>query len=209
MLKTKSVHFSYTSTVSFQFPDMYCNAGETLLITGASGTGKTTLLHLLGGLLIPESGAVYINDIDIAKLGSGKSDTFRGRHIGIIFQQPHFVASLSVKENLLLASYLANQKLKANRADELLHQLGIAEQQNKKTYNLSQGQQQRVSIARALMNNPALILADEPTSSLDDENCIKVAELLGHQAKQANAALVIVTHDQRLKQIFHQTLNLS
>lgn len=208
MISTNNIRFAYPA-IQFHFPDISCKAGDTLMITGSSGTGKTTLLHLLGGLLKPRSGAITIGETDITNLSARKSDKFRGQRIGIIFQQPHFVASLNVKDNLLLAPYLANKSVKENRADELLNQLGISEQQYKKTYTLSQGQQQRVSIARALMNNPALILADEPTSSLDDGNCIKVAELLQHQAKQANAALVIVTHDQRLKQIFHQTVHLS
>lgn len=207
MLQTNNIQFSYPA-LHFQFPDIHCKAGDTLLVTGSSGKGKTTLLHLLAGLLKPESGIIYIDETDIAALPAGALDKFRGQKTGIIFQQSHFVASLSVMENLLLASYLAGIKPNKSRAKELLTQLNIAEQANKKPSQLSQGQLQRASIARALMNNPVLILADEPTSSLDDENCSKVAQLLKEQAGIANAALVIVTHDRRLKQIFQSKVEL-
>lgn len=208
MLSSSQLGFSYNAGTQFLFPEISCQPTETLLITGSSGKGKTTLLHLLGGLLKPVTGNIFIGETDITKLNAGKLDKFRGKRIGIIFQQPHFVASLSVIDNLLLAPFLSGATIKKDRANELLAQLNILEQAGKKPSKLSQGQQQRVSIARALMNNPAMVLADEPTSSLDDDNCIKVAELLQQQAKISNAALVIVTHDQRLKQIFHQTLNL-
>ena len=135
-------------------------------------------------------------------------DKFRGQNIGIIFQQAHFVASLSTIENLLLSAYLSGRKKDTGKARKLLSQLNITGQANKKPAQLSQGQLQRAAIARALMNNPALVLADEPTSSLDDENCHKVALLLQEQAAIANAALVIVTHDQRLKQVFHRKIEL-
>ncbi|MGC4234805.1 MAG: ATP-binding cassette domain-containing protein [Niabella sp.] len=207
MLQTNNIQFSYPA-VQFRFPDIQCKAGDILLIAGPSGKGKTTLLHLLAGLLKPQSGNIYIDGTDITALHAGSLDKFRGQKTGIIFQQPHFVASLSVMDNLLLSPYLAGIKVNKNRAKELLVQLNITEQTNKKPSRLSQGQLQRVSIARALMNNPAVILADEPTSSLDDENCYKVATLLQEQAAITNAALVIVTHDQRLKQLFHQKIEL-
>lgn len=207
MIQTNNIKFSYPA-VQFQFPDIHCKSGEILLVTGSSGKGKTTLLHLLGGLLKPESGNIYIGQTDITALQAGALDKFRGEKTGIIFQQPHFVASLSVMDNLLLSPFLAGIKINKSRAKELLEQLNIAEQANKKPSRLSQGQLQRTSIARALINNPAVVLADEPTSSLDDENCRKVAMLLQTQAAIANAAFIIVTHDQRLKQIFHQKIEL-
>lgn len=208
MLQTKNIHFSYPG-IQFQFPDINCVAGEVILVTGSSGKGKTTLLHLLSGLLKPTNGTIKIGETDITQLNAGRLDTFRGNNIGIIFQQPHFVASLSLVENLLLAPYFSGNTVKKDRVNELLYQLNITDQATKKPSKLSQGQQQRASIARALMNSPAVVLADEPTSSLDDHNCIKVAELLQQQANITNTALVIVTHDQRLKQIFHQTVHLS
>ncbi|MFT3901949.1 MAG: ATP-binding cassette domain-containing protein [Niabella sp.] len=207
MLQTNNIQFSYPA-LHFRFPDIRCLSDDILLVTGSSGKGKTTLLHLLAGLLRPKSGNIYIDETDIAVLHAGALDKFRGQKIGIIFQQAHFVASLSVMDNLLLAPCLAGIKPNKSRAKDLLAQLDIAEQANKKPSLLSQGQLQRASIARALMNNPVLVLADEPTSSLDDENCHKVAMLLKEQARMANAALVIVTHDQRLKQIFQSKIEL-
>lgn len=209
MLKTKDVHFSYSEKVSFHFPDIYCPVGDALLITGASGKGKTTLLHLLAGILTPTSGEIKIGDTNIAGLSGKKLDAFRGKKIGIVFQQSHFVQSLTVLENILLAAWLSGNRLNPERANTLLDKLNMADQAGKRTAKLSQGQQQRVSIARAVMNYPSLILADEPTSSLDDEHCIKVAILLREQAMSANAALVIVTHDQRLKDIFQRMIQLT
>lgn len=209
MLKTKSVQFAYSPSATFQFPDIECPAGDTLLITGASGKGKTTLLHLLAGILKPTAGEIIIDKTDITGLSDTRLDKFRGKKIGIVFQQSHFVQSLTVLENILLAAYFSRSELSMERANELLERLNMSAQANKNTAKLSQGQQQRVSIARAVMNRPCVILADEPTSSLDDEHCIKVAELLQQQAIISNAALIIVTHDQRLKKIFQRTIQLT
>lgn len=208
MLQTRRLRFAYSPAMSFHFPDIYCSAGEVLLITGASGKGKTTLLHLLAGILTPSQGTIAIGSTNIAKLNGKKSDAFRGKNIGIVFQQSHFVQSLNVLENLLLAQWLSGNKRDRVKAMAMLEQLNIAGQADKKTAKLSQGQQQRVSIARALINEPRLILADEPTSSLDDEHCMQVARLLEEQSAQSEAALVIVTHDQRLKNIFQHSIQL-
>lgn len=208
MLVTNDITFSYTEDATFHFPDIACRAGEALLITGVSGKGKTTLLHLLAGLLKPLSGTITVHETDITVLDEKSLDQFRGKNIGIIFQRSHFVQSLTVLENVLLAAYLAGNKSNIPQAKDLLLQLNIADQANKKTSRLSQGQQQRVSIARAMINSPRVILADEPTSSLDDEHCYKVADILKRQSEKANAALVIVTHDQRLKDIFKRSIQL-
>ena len=208
MLQTKSIQFAYNTDTSFKFPDIDCTNGEAHLITGSSGKGKTTLLHLLAGILKPTAGSISINDTDITTLKAKKLDHYRGQYIGMVYQQSHFVASLSVLDNVMLAQYLSGRKKNSKQVSALLDSLGIEKQKYKKPSQLSIGQQQRVSIARALINNPALLLADEPTSSLDDENCFVVAKLLQEQAIQFNTALVIVTHDSRLKQIFHQSTAL-
>lgn len=208
MIESKNLTFSYPG-LPFHFPDISCKKGEVLLVRGSSGKGKTTLLHLLGGLQQPTSGTISINGTTITALSTMKLDQFRGAQIGIIFQQPHFVASLNILQNLELASSLANKKIDTVKAKQLLAQLVIEDQAFKKPSKLSQGQLQRASIARALMNQPSLLLADEPTSSLDDANCEAVASLLAEQAAKNNAALIIVTHDQRLKQLFHQSIELT
>lgn len=209
MISTRNVQFSYGKGTEFNFPDITTQRGETLLITGGSGKGKTTLLHLLGGLLKPQSGEVRIEDTNIATLSDKKLDHFRGRNIGLVLQQSYFVESLSVEENVVLASWLATGKQAMQKARQLLEQLGLKEQTHKLPSQLSIGQQQRVSIARALINEPKLLLADEPTSSLDDENAFIVADMLSGLAKQYGTALIIVTHDQRLKDRFSNQITLS
>ncbi len=208
MISTQNIHFSYGKGTDFSFPDIEATGGGSLLITGGSGKGKTTLLHLLGGLLRPQQGQVLIDNIDIATLSDKKRDRFRGQNIGIVLQSAYFVASLSVLENVVLASWLASGKQATEKARELLEQLGLGDHLHKLPSQLSIGQQQRVSIARALINSPKLLLADEPTSSLDDENAFIVADMLSDLAKQFGTALIIVTHDQRLKDRFPNQISL-
>ncbi|GAA4771452.1 MULTISPECIES: ABC transporter ATP-binding protein [Flavobacterium] len=209
MIVTKNLSFSYGSETHFTFPDIICNASESVLITGNSGVGKTTLLHLLGGLLKPSSGEVIFDGIKISPFSEKQMDVFRGKNIGVVLQQNHFVESISVLENIMLASWLATGKKEKQKAKSLLEHLHLEKHLNKLPSQLSVGQQQRVSIARALINNPKVLLADEPTSSLDDANTIKVADLLENLAKEYNTALVIVTHDSRLKQRFSNQILLS
>ncbi len=208
MVKTKNVHFGYNSQTQFNFPDMTFEQGSHWLLLGQSGCGKSTLLHLLGGLLRPSSGIVEVAQRDITSLSANELDHFRGRNIGIVFQQSHLIKALTVAENLLTAQYLAGVPQDKNAIQQLLEKLNIGAKANSKPQQLSLGEQQRVSIARALINNPTLILADEPTSSLDDDNCKEVVNLLLEQSQNFNATLVIVTHDGRLKELFKNTINL-
>ena len=208
MISCQNLTFSYSPQKRFTFPDITCADREALLILGQSGRGKTTLLHLMALLLRPEGGSVMIGDKDITPLSVAEAAAVRVSQIGIIYQKPHFVSSLSVLENVLLPNYLAQKFQDKDRARALAEQLGFAEHLSKKTHQLSQGEQQRVSIARALMNNPAVILADEPTSSLDDDNCGKVITLLKNQSEQIGASLVVVTHDQRLKDVVSNQVQL-
>ena len=208
MISTQNLQFSYNSKQNFSFPDLKCESGNTLLITGSSGKGKTTLLHLLGGLLTPTSGNIQIDETEISKLYPSKLDAFRGKNIGMVLQKSYFVEALSVLDNVILASWLATGKKAKEKAIQLLTQLDLENQMHKLPAQLSIGQQQRVNIARALINNPKVILADEPTSSLDDENAQIVAELISNLASEHKAALIIVTHDQRLKSKFTNAINL-
>jgi lipoprotein-releasing system ATP-binding protein len=201
MLTTQGLQFQYNNDNIFHFPDVAVNAKESLLLLGKSGIGKTTLLHLLGGLMKPLQGKIMVANNDITAIHGRSLDKFRGKNIGIVFQQNHFVDALTVIENILLAPTLIGLKADKERATNLLNRLGLSGKENKKINQLSQGERQRCAIARAIFNKPQLILADEPTSALDDDNCVHVYNLLQEQAAVENAALVIVTHDTRLKNL--------
>ena len=207
MIKTESLKFSYDGKKYFDFPDINLDSGENLLIIGNSGIGKTTLLHLLAGILKPESGSINISGKDISKFSDTELDKFRGDNIGIVFQKPHFISSLTINENLKLAQYLSSSKTSVD-AKKILESLNIKDKYQQKPNQLSEGEKQRASIALALINSPSLILADEPTSSLDDFNCDNVIKLLKTQAKDHNAQLIVITHDARLKKHFKNNLNL-
>lgn len=208
MLKTQSLNFSYNRETEFSFPDIDLKTGENLVILGESGIGKTTLLHLMAGLLPPKSGSVELMGTVLHQLAPKQLDRFRGRHIGLVFQRPHFIQALSIQENLALVQHLAGKPQDNQKIQEVLESLGIVHKLNEKSHKLSQGEQQRAAIAIAVINSPQLILADEPTASLDDTNCKKVAELLQEQARATGAQLVIITHDQRLKDQFQNNLML-
>jgi len=207
MIKTESLKFSYDGKKYFDFPDINLDTGENLLIIGNSGIGKTTLLHLLAGILKPKSGSINVSGIEISKFSDTELDKFRGDNIGIVFQRPHFIYSLTINENLKLAQYLSPSKTSGD-AEKILESLNINDKYQQKPNQLSEGEKQRVSIALALINSPNLILADEPTSSLDDFNCDNVIKLLKKQAKDHKAQLIVITHDARLKKHFKNNLNL-
>ena len=207
MIRTKGLNFNYNDQASFSFPDINLGKDENLLIIGSSGIGKTTLLHLLAGLLGSDSGSINIYGQDISKLTQHQIDKFRGQNIGIVFQKPHFVNSLTVKENLQLAQYLGNNE-DQNRIIDILSSLDILDKKNQKPKKLSQGEKKRASIAMAIVNSPKLILADEPTSSLDDKNCERVIKLLKKQASEFKAQLIVITHDNRLKKHFKKSIKL-
>ncbi|MHA7130247.1 ABC transporter ATP-binding protein [Algoriphagus namhaensis] len=197
LLETKSLSYSHPGQAAISFPDIVLDGQESLLVLGKSGSGKTTLLNLLAGLLSPETGEIFLDGKSITSMNGRELDQFRGRSIGLIFQKPHLLAPLTVEENLKLAPYFG--KVSGESPKALLTELGIAQKAHSSVRTLSEGEAQRVSIARALMNRPKLILADEPTSSLDDENAEKVIKLLQEQAVRIQAGLIVVTHDQRVK----------
>ena len=207
MIKTGSLKFSYDGKKYFDFPDINLDSGENLLIIGNSGIGKTTLLHLLAGILKPESGSISVSGTDISKFSDTELDKFRGDNIGIVFQKPHFISSLTINENLKLAQYLSPSKISGD-AKKILESLNIKDKYQQKPNQLSEGEKQRASIALALINSPSLILADEPTSSLDDFNCNNVIKLLKKQANDHKAQLIVITHDARLKKHFKNNLKL-
>jgi putative ABC transport system ATP-binding protein len=208
MLETSNLEYAYNGGGTLHFPDIRCAGGEHWLLLGQSGSGKTTLLHLLGGLLSPQKGRIIVGDTDITRLLSHELDRFRGKRIGIIFQQSHFVRSLSVSENLILAQQLAGLPADRGRITGLLEHLNVGHKLHARPDRLSVGEQQRVAIARALINRPSIILADEPTSALDDVNCGEVIRLIEREATEVGATLLVVTHDGRLKEKFSNQIHL-
>lgn len=208
MIKTSNLTYAYENGQSFEFPDVDLTAGEHLLVIGPSGVGKTTLLYLMAGLLPPSQGNISIDSTEFNSLSRRKMDQFRGEHIGIIFQQYHFIKSLSVADNMRLRQSYPKSANDQQRREQLAERLGLTEHLDKKVNNLSQGQQQRLSIALGLIHKPKIILADEPTSNLDDVNCDKVIDLLKEEAKISKSSLVIITHDMRVKSHFKNSIVL-
>ena len=208
MLKIKNLTHSYDHQNSISYPDWEVNGGHNGLIIGNSGCGKTTLLHLIGGLMPPKSGVIEIDGDVLSEKKGNSLDQFRGSSIGIVFQKPHLIRSLTVRENLSLAQYLSNKRQDVSKIMKVLEDLGIADLAKRKVHQISQGQAQRVSVARAVINSPKLLLADEPTASLDDESCQKAIGLLKTQAEATGATLIVATHDHRVKNEFENQLSL-
>lgn len=173
-------------------------SGEFVAIIGPSGSGKSTLLHILGGVDTPTSGNVVINNQDISQLDETALAIFRRRQIGLIYQFYNLIPILTVEENLTLPLLLDGRKPDKRQIDDLVKKLGLESRLNHLPNQLSGGQQQRVSIGRALVNNPALMLADEPTGNLDSENSKEIVSLLRHFNKQYNQTVIIITHDEKI-----------
>ena len=199
MVAIKDLSFSYSGSTAIRFPDFEIPTGEHALLLGESGSGKTTLLHLLGGLLRGYSGSLKVSNTELSELTETALDHFRGKQLGFIFQKNHLISALNVEKNLMMAPYLAGLSINSKRIDEVLMHLGLQEKKRSKISELSQGQAQRVAIARSVLNNPPIILADEPTSALDDKSCNRVIELLIQVANESKSTLLVATHDQRLK----------
>lgn len=208
MIETKSLVYQYPKGTQLPFPDLKLNAGEKALITGKSGSGKTTLLHLLAGILKPSSGGIIIEQSELHKLSESELDQFRSRNIGLIFQQHLFLKSVSMAQNLSIARSLAGGRWDKEWVKNLMMALGIEHLQSKKPSELSQGELQRFSMARALINRPILLLADEPTSSLDDENFEQMTQLLHTLEKLSPFSMLIATHDSRLKKVYQSIVSL-
>ncbi len=202
MVKTDGLHFQYPGGEAFDFPNIDLSAKDHLAVLGPSGVGKTTLLHLLSGILPASSGTIFIGNTEITSLDRKALDKFRGSHIGLVFQRYHFVKSLNVEENLQLRQYFPSKLKDKERREAIAERLGLKAHLKKKVTQLSQGQQQRVSIALGLIHKPKVVFADEPTSNLDDVNCERVLGLLKEEAKLCGSSLVIITHDQRVTEHF-------
>ncbi|MBI4204243.1 MAG: ATP-binding cassette domain-containing protein [Betaproteobacteria bacterium] len=199
MFVLKNLRHAYDGGDVLNIPAWDAESGAHWLVVGPSGSGKTTLLHILAGILRPTAGSVTVAGQDIGALPAAGLDRFRGRHIGIVLQRLHLVTSLTVMNNLLLAQYLAGLAQDKAHVNGLLASLELGDKAGAYPHELSHGQAQRAAVARAVVNQPQLLLADEPTSNLDDQRCWQALELLETQARACGATLVIATHDQRIK----------
>lgn len=182
--------------------------GEHLLLLGPSGAGKTSLINLVTGLATPTSGRISIAGEPMSDLAGPKRDDLRRRTTGVVFQSLRLVSALSVRANLKLAQRLSGKPFDQNSIDLLIDMVGITHRADAKPRNLSQGEAQRAAIARALVSQPKLLIADEPTSSLDDANANKIGQLLINLASEYGSTLLIATHDARLKSMMPRTLDL-
>ncbi|ERJ60500.1 ABC transporter ATP-binding protein [Sphingobacterium paucimobilis] len=208
MIRSENLKFNYLPSHELQFPDFKIEKHQHTLLLGDSGTGKTTLLHLLSGLSRPTSGKVFINNQDIYQLGESQLDRFRADNIGFIFQEAHLLKNLTIGENIALAQTLAKKTVDKTAIAAILDKLQLSEKINSYPSQLSRGQMQRAAIARAVINGPKLLVADEPTAALDDTNTKHVLDLLLDTATTYDATLLIATHDKRIKDNFSNTYQL-
>ena len=192
---TKKYGKKDTEVVALDNVSFSVEKGEFIAIVGASGSGKSTLLHLMGGVDKPTSGKVFINDKDIYQLSKDDLAIFRRREIGIIYQFYNLIPILNVKENILLPCNLDGKKVEEKHLQEIIELLGLSNREEHLPNQLSGGQQQRVAIGRAIIKNPSIILADEPTGNLDSKSSKEIIELLKKSNKKYNQTILLITHD--------------
>ena len=208
VLSLNKLEFSFNEKPLININEFQVRTRERIAIMGPSGCGKSTFIHLVAGLLKPQKGTIRIKNQDITKLEEWKIDRLRGQSIGIVFQRLHLLPSISILDNLLLAQKLAQTKVDRKSAIELLKRLDLEEWVNKFPHHLSQGQAQRAAIARAVIHKPALVIGDEPTSALDDDNAQEAIRLLNELSENVGFALLIVTHDKRVRDSMDSVLSL-
>ncbi len=195
---TKEYGKKDTKVVALDNISFSIEKGEFVAIVGASGSGKSTLLHMLGGVDRPTSGKVFIDGEDIYKFNNDELAIFRRRQVGLIYQFYNLIPILNVEENIALPCRLDGRDVDKKRLDDLLKLLGIEKRRNHLPNELSGGQQQRVSIGRAIINNPAIMLADEPTGNLDSKSSREIIDLLKLSNKKYNQTLIVITHDENI-----------
>lgn len=198
MLEFQNLRHRYTPQVEVRLPDLRLASAEHLLVHGTSGSGKSTLLALVAGLLTPTSGHVRVEGTDVGALGARARDAWRGATLGFVPQRLHLSPSLSVLHNLELPYICAGEPIDRPRIHQVMTHLGIEALAERRPHALSVGQAHRVALARALLRRPRLILADEPTASLDDASAADALQLLRHAADDTGATLVVATHDRRV-----------
>lgn len=210
MIDIKGIRKSFGSLEVLKGIDLHIQKGQIVSIVGPSGAGKTTLLQIIGTLDKPNSGSIIVNGIDISTLNAKKISDFRNQHIGFVFQFHQLLPEFTALENIMIPAYIAGRSNKEakSRALELLDFMGLSDRASHKPNELSGGEKQRVAVARALVNNPAVILADEPSGSLDSKNKAELHQLFFDLRDKFGQTFVIVTHDEELAKITDRTIHL-
>ena len=189
-------------------PRFLVGEGEQVLLMGRSGSGKTTLLHMIAGLTVPDSGTIEIAGRDVFKLNEVNRDRFRAQHLGYVFQTFNLLPGFSALENVLLAMAFTGRPVDRARAVALLDRVGLSKRMTHKPGQMSVGEQQRVSVARSLVNKPALLLADEPTASVDARHQQQIIDLIRETCREENVSLVLVTHSTQVAEQFDRVEQL-
>jgi lipoprotein-releasing system ATP-binding protein len=210
MLSAKDIHKRYGPVEVLKGVDIRIEGGEIVSIVGPSGSGKSTLLHILGTLDRPDRGEVFLGEEAISGLQGNKLASFRNKHIGFVFQFHHLLPEFSALENVCIPGWLTsrNKNEVKKGAEELLKILGLSDRLENKPNQLSGGEQQRVAVARALINKPDIVFADEPTGNLDTVNAKELHELFFELRREFNQTFLIVTHNEELAQLSDKTLTM-
>jgi len=210
MIEIKSITKSFGTLQVLKGIDLSIGKGEVVSIVGPSGAGKTTLLQIIGTLDRPDTGTVNIDGVDVTTLSEKRLADFRNRHIGFVFQFHQLLPEFTAIENIMIPAYIAgtSQKAARQRAEELLRFMGLTDRARHKPNELSGGEKQRVAVARALVNSPAVILADEPSGSLDTKNKEELHQLFFDLRDQFGQTFVIVTHDEQLARLTDRTIHM-
>lgn len=210
MIDIKNITKSFGNLQVLKDINLHINKGEVVSIVGPSGAGKTTLLQIIGTLDKPDSGTICLDGIDVNKLSTRKLSDFRNQHIGFVFQFHQLLPEFTALENIMIPAYIAgkNNSEAKQRALELLEFMGLSDRANHKPAELSGGEKQRVAVARALVNKPAVILADEPSGSLDSKNKAELHQLFFDLRDKFGQTFVIVTHDEGLAAITDRTIHM-
>lgn len=210
MIDIKNITKSFGSLQVLKGIDLHINKGEVVSIVGPSGAGKTTLLQIMGTLDKADSGSIMVDSVDVGKLSSSELSKFRNGHIGFVFQFHQLLPEFTALENITIPAFIGgkNPKEAKERAMELLEFMGLADRASHKPAELSGGEKQRVAVARALVNNPAVVFADEPSGSLDSKNKAELHQLFFDLRDKFGQTFVIVTHDEHLASITDRTIHI-
>lgn len=210
MIDVKGITKSFGKLQVLKGIDLHIDKGEVVSIVGPSGAGKTTLLQIIGTLDKPDSGTVRVDGVDVSGLSEKKLADFRNQHIGFVFQFHQLLLEFTALENIMIPAFIAGKGRKEarERAEELLRFMGLSERASHKPNELSGGEKQRVAVARALVNNPAVVLADEPSGSLDSKNKAELHQLFFDLRDKFGQTFVIVTHDENLAQLTDRTIHM-